>query len=676
LRSSTPSIRAWSATALAAWCFAAGTAHAAFALPPLALPGPHPVACSNVAQDFSRVAPGEDVEDYWNGTPRGNGAPRYATELLADPANTLAVTVDAPNNDALYGSFAGRAQPYVVIVCYPTTPANARPDYPLPTGKIVPRMQRGAEPPVLADAATRYPLLLFTHGYGGSPLSSDYIDALSVFASFGYIVAAPFHGDPRYSDLRIDNLNDVVYALTHLRDFIAMQALRPLSLSATLDLLLAHPQWRDRIDATRIGGFGASQGGESLLLMAGAGLTTSIGLSWTQVTKDARLKAGVGYIPYFGQPILPAFGRDQRGLEGTTLPYLAISGTADTTAPIQQTAQGLAKHAGPHELVALVGVTHHFDERSAGDIFTWALTFLDAEVRGDPLARAKLLQMTSVAGGGDDRVQTPYSGPLPGNYAGSWWAAPAGSESGWGTTVAHQGDDVVLGWYTYDATGRPWWLSMAAIRQAGANGDAYTGTLYASRGPPFNAVPFDPAQVTRTAVGTGTLTFGSADSGTFAYSVQGAPAQVKPITRVVFGPVPACVFRAQPELAAATNYQDLWWATGGAESGWGLVLTHQGDAIFAGWFTYDADGAPLWLTGLATKTAPGVYSGTLIRTTGPAFDARPFDPARVTRTPVGTLTLTFANGNAATFAYTVNGAAQTKTITRALVHPPAGTVCQ
>ena len=111
------------------------------------------------------------------------------------------------------------------------------------------------------------------------------------------------------------------YLLTHLENFLAMQALRPLALSATLDLLLAHPQWRDRVDAAQIGGFGASMGGESLLLMAGAGLTTSIGQSWTRITNDARLKAAVGYVPYFGQPGLPAFGRGQHGLDGVTLPF-------------------------------------------------------------------------------------------------------------------------------------------------------------------------------------------------------------------------------------------------------------------------------------------------------------------------------------------------------------------
>ena len=45
------------------------------------------------------------------------------------------------------------------------------------------------------------------------------------------------------------------------------------------------------------------------------------------------------------------------------------------------------------ELVALEGVKHGFDVPSTNDIFTWSVTFLDAEVRGDALAfRGRLLE--------------------------------------------------------------------------------------------------------------------------------------------------------------------------------------------------------------------------------------------------------------------------------------------
>ncbi len=168
-------------------------------LTPLPLPGPYPVGCSNVAQDFSRVAPGEDVQAYWEGLPRDNGASRTIADLLSDPSNTLGVTVTAPNNGDVFGSYAGRTLSFTVLVCYPTTSDNPRPDYLLPTGRIVPHMQRGSEPPLLPDATSRFPLLLFSHGYGGSPLSNDYITALTILASYGYVVAAPFHNDWQYN---------------------------------------------------------------------------------------------------------------------------------------------------------------------------------------------------------------------------------------------------------------------------------------------------------------------------------------------------------------------------------------------------------------------------------------------------------------------------------------------
>ena len=57
----------------------------ASAVPPLPLPGPYAVACSNVAQDFNRLAPGEDVQLYWEGVPRANGTPRNADRPARGP---------------------------------------------------------------------------------------------------------------------------------------------------------------------------------------------------------------------------------------------------------------------------------------------------------------------------------------------------------------------------------------------------------------------------------------------------------------------------------------------------------------------------------------------------------------------------------------------------------------
>jgi hypothetical protein len=179
-----------------------------------------------------------------------------------------------------------------------------------------------------------------------------------------------------------------------------------------------------------------------------------------------------------------------------------------------------------------------------------------------------------------------------------------------------------------------------------------------------------------TSVGTGTLTFNGPDSGTFAYSVNGL-AQTKTIVRGAYAsPVAVCRFGALSNLAIATNYQDVWTnAPLGSEPGWSVNIAQQDGILFAFWSTYDLDGSPLWLSATLSRSSGTTYVGTLYRTTGPPFGAVPFDPTKVTRTPVGSASITFADGNAATFAYTVNGVTQTKPMTRYVFRAP-GTVCR
>jgi len=227
-------------------------------------------------------------------------------------------------------------------------------------------------------------------------------------------------------------------------------------------------------------------------------------------------------------------------------------------------------------------------------------------------------------------------------------------------------------WFTYDAGGKAWWLVMQADKMADGT---YRGKLYATRGPPFFATPFDPGAVVASEVGVGTLSFADADNGTFAYTVNGIT-QTKTITREVFGPVPTCTFASSVDLAQATNYQDLWWAAPpGVEAGWGVNLTQEGSIIVVTWFTYDDTGAPLWLVATTTATSANEFTGTLFRTSGPPFYAVPFNPASVVPVEVGKVTLTFQSGNSATFAYTVNGISQSKLITRQVLRA-TGTVCQ
>jgi len=154
-------------------------------------------------------------------------------------------------------------------------------------------------------------------------------------------------------------------------------------------------------------------------------------------------------------------------------------------------------------------------------------------------------------------------------------------------------------------------------------------------------------------------------------------AQTKAIARTIFSdPVPECDTLPDDSPLITENYQDIWWADpAGSESGWGMNIVHQGDTIFATWFTYDLDGSPLWLSSSAQRVDEGVYSGQLVRTTGPPYSATPFDPALVVRTPVGDATLRFYHSNIAFFEYTMGEVVQSKRITRFVFHG-AGAACQ
>ncbi len=275
--------------------------------------------------------------------------------------------------------------------------------------------------------------------------------------------------------------------------------------------------------------------------------------------------------------------------------------------------------------------------------------------------------------------------PGAANYQGLWWKSPGGSEDGWGINVAQQGEVIFGTWFTYDTTGKGWWLTLIADDKKTPG--TYSGNLYAASGPPFNAVPFVQVGGPPPAIGEATLTFADANNGTFHYDVNlpaGKVSQTKTITRQLLNAAPLATCATQANLAGATNYQDIWWAgtsaKPGTESGWGINFTHQGDTLFASWFTYDLDGSPLWLVATGKKDAPGVFSGDLYRPSGPRFDA--YDKGQFAANPsVGTLKLTFADGNNATFDYTVKLAGmavattQKKSITRQIFTAP-GTTCK
>jgi hypothetical protein len=256
----------------------------------------------------------------------------------------------------------------------------------------------------------------------------------------------------------------------------------------------------------------------------------------------------------------------------------------------------------------------------------------------------------------------------PTNYTALWWN-PA--ESGWGINVNHQGDILFATLFTYDSSGKGMWLVMSdGAKQAGS--DTYTGDLYLTNGPAFNAQPFTPITAANlTKVGTMTLAFSAPGAGTLTYTVNGTSV-TKAIEKQVYGAQAATCQPTTSARSTLANYQDLWWNP--SESGWGINITHQGDILFATLFTYSNDGTghDLWLVMSAgVKQADGSYLGDLYQTTGPAFNAQPFTPIGAANlTTVGTMRLTFSNGENGTLVYSVNGNSVTKAITRQVFSSP------
>lgn len=252
------------------------------------------------------------------------------------------------------------------------------------------------------------------------------------------------------------------------------------------------------------------------------------------------------------------------------------------------------------------------------------------------------------------------------NYQGLWYGGEA--ESGWGVNVAHQGDIFFVTWFTYDADGSQMWLVAPDVRRDA--GGTFTGALFRTTGPPFDTMPFDPARLGLTQVGTVSFAFSDANNGRFSYTFGGV-SQSKPIVRQVFGPLPTCT--AGGTHGTPFNVQDLWYA-GESERGWGVNLTQQGDIVFATWFTYDAAGRGMWIVApRMERTTGNAFAGALYRTAGPAFSAQPW--TAITVTQVGTATLAFDSAASGVFTYTVGGVSQARPIVRQVFGSPA-TVCR
>jgi hypothetical protein len=125
------------------------------------------------------------------------------------------------------------------------------------------------------------------------------------------------------------------------------------------------------------------------------------------------------------------------------------------------------------------------------------------------------------------------------------------------------------------------------------------------------------------------------------------------------------VFSAFSLNVSAGEYTGTWWASpAGSESGWGINFEHQSDTIFATWYTYDTSGDAWWLSATLLNQGNGVFQGDAYETSGPSFDAEPFDSNQVSLNPVGWIAVFFEDRNEGSISYMINGVTQSKRIVR------------
>jgi photosystem II stability/assembly factor-like uncharacterized protein len=125
------------------------------------------------------------------------------------------------------------------------------------------------------------------------------------------------------------------------------------------------------------------------------------------------------------------------------------------------------------------------------------------------------------------------SGTAPLQVADLWWGGT--SQNGWGINIAQQAGTLFSVWYTYGGDGRAQWYVMPG---GSWNGTTYSGPFFATSGPQWLGVSFNPAQVAVQQMGTMSFNFSDANNAVMTYTFTAGPfagtSQSKPIVRQAF----------------------------------------------------------------------------------------------------------------------------------------------
>ena len=235
-----------------------------------------------------------------------------------------------------------------------------------------------------------------------------------------------------------------------------------------------------------------------------------------------------------------------------------------------------------------------------------------------------------------------------------FWYKPA--ESGWGLSIQQQGTRTFAIWFTYDLQGATTFYSLDCT----FNGATCAGDVYTYTGTPLAQITAG-ANTTATKVGTGTIVLTSANRLSLSYSignVQQTKADLEPQNFAAADQVPFCSLQSPTGSnfrAGLTNYTDHWWG-GTNASGWGVQISHQGNQVFAGWYSYSPAGKATWLTlqGVQDSNNTRRFTGSIYQiASGTPFPqiTGPIPPGA--NVAVGTFEFNFSNGEQGVFTYSL-----------------------
>ncbi|CAM3283932.1 alpha/beta hydrolase family protein [Corallococcus soli] len=181
--------------------------------------------------------------------PTSSGAP--ASPYGGDAAYAVGVT------QALSFEDAARHRTLKPVLWYPAAPGTRMVEQDA-SAIFVPFLAAKDAP--VSDARARWPVVLLSHGNGGSALNMAWFGAH--LAAHGFIVVSVNHPGNTYGDTSPEG---------YVRGWE-----RPKDFTVILDQLLKDPTWGPRVDAERIGASGHSMGGYTALALVGARLNLGV----------------------------------------------------------------------------------------------------------------------------------------------------------------------------------------------------------------------------------------------------------------------------------------------------------------------------------------------------------------------------------------------------------------